>query len=187
VPYQQHTVGETMILVRSTLEMASLTQEVRAAVTEIDPDISVIGIQSMPKLIAGSYEQTRYRALLVAAFGGFAILLTAIGLYGVTVRSVARRTREVGIRVALGSSAARVQTLLMKETFAGVVIGAAIGLPAAWVFALRIAPYLFGIQPADARSFGAVTGVLAGVAAMASFLPARRATRISPAAALRND
>jgi ABC-type antimicrobial peptide transport system permease subunit len=121
------------------------------------------------------------------AFAVLAAILATVGLYGVTVRAVARRAREIGIRVALGATPSRATSLLMSDTLGGVLIGLAFGIPLAVFAGERLSPYLFRTVPTDPVSFGVVAALLAGVALIASGLPARRASRSNPASVLSAD
>jgi predicted permease len=187
VPFAQHSYGTVSLVVRTALEPAALLAQSRRALAEVDPGVEVPAVNAMEELVSRSYAESRYRALLVSVFGLLALLLAAFGLYSVTARAAARRSREVGIRVALGATAGGVRRLLMGETFVGVALGALLGVPAALFAAGRMAPYLFGVGPGDAASYLAVLALLVVIAALASFLPARRASSASPARVLRAD
>jgi ABC-type antimicrobial peptide transport system permease subunit len=160
---------------------------VKATLREVEPDASVLKIEAIPQLIEKSYAAERYRTLIVTLFGIMASVLAAVGLYGVGVRAAARRNREIGVRIALGSSASGITRLLVGDAMAGVALGLAVGVPGALVAARLVRPYLFNVGPRDPVSFGASALLLVAVTALASFLPARVAGRENPAKVLRGD
>jgi ABC-type antimicrobial peptide transport system permease subunit len=127
----------------------------------------------------------RFVVLLVAAFGIFGLLLSALGIYAVISYSVSQRTQEIAIRMALGATAGAVAGRILRETGGLAVAGIAIGLPLAWAATRAIQGLLFGVAPTDPATLVSVLVVLAGVVALAGYLPARRATRVDPAIALK--
>jgi ABC-type antimicrobial peptide transport system permease subunit len=129
----------------------------------------------------------RLIAMLSAFFGLLATLLAAIGLYGVMAYTVARRTREIGIRMALGADRGKVIWLVMRDVALMAVMGIGIGLPAAWGLSQFIRAQLFGLEPHDAATLAAATTILAGVSLVAGYIPAARATRVDPLVALRYE
>jgi len=161
-----------------------LTPSIRAIVRELDATVSVSNVAALPRLVQRSYAEERYRTVIVATFAALAALLAAVGLYGVTLRAVTRRTREVGIRVALGATPGMATRLMMRDTLSGVLLGVAIGLPVALIAANQLAPFLYRVAPRDPVVISAVLVFLALVAAAASLAPARRAGKTSPAAVL---
>lgn len=186
-PLRQYQYGDLGIVIRSRANLASFAPSIRSALNAIEPTVSVSSITPMPTLVARSYAEERYRTVIVGAFAALAAILATIGLYGVTVRAVARRTREIGIRVALGATPSRATSILMSDTLGGVLIGLAFGIPVALLAAGRLSPYLFHTMPSDPVSFVLVALLLAGVAVIASGLPARRASRSNPASVLKGD
>ena len=183
-PLRQYGYGSLGILIRARADIASLAPSIRSTLSGIESTVSVSSITPMPTLVARSYAEERYRTVIVAAFAVLAAILATVGLYGVTVRAVARRSREIGIRVALGATPSRATRLLMSDTLGGVLIGLAFGIPLAVFAGQRLSPYLFRIVPNDPGSFGVVAALLVGVALIASGLPARRASRSNPASVL---
>ena len=139
----------------------------------------------MSTLVSRSIAEPRYRTALIALFAVIAVVLATIGVYGVTARAVTQQAREIGIRMALGSSGAAVIRLFVSRTMVGVVAGVAIGLAGAVAASRLLAPYLFGIKPGDPLTFGGVLALLVVVGACASWLPARVASRTNPAVVLR--
>jgi ABC-type antimicrobial peptide transport system permease subunit len=187
VPLRQYIVGKVAFIVRTNADLAVLAPSLRAALGAIDATVSVSSIDRMPTLVSRSYAEERYRTLIVGAFAALAAILASVGLYGVTLRAVTRRAREVGIRVALGATPACATRLLMSDTLQGVLFGLCWGIPLALLAGQRLAPYLFRVVPSDPLALGVVLGLLAVVALIASALPARRAGRCNPAVVLSYD
>jgi predicted permease len=186
IPLYQYVGGLPTLVIRGSVGPA-FAQAVKATLREVEPDASVLKIEAIPQLIEKSYAAERYRTLIVTLFGIMASVLAAVGLYGVGVRAAARRNREIGVRIALGSSASGITRLLVGDAMAGVALGLAVGFPGALVAARLVRPYLFNVGPRDPVSFGASALLLVAVTALASFLPARVAGRENPAKVLRGD
>jgi predicted permease len=165
--------------------VGKIAQNVRRALAEIDPNLTVIRAQPFAEQLGETFTQERLLARLTTLFGLLALLLASIGLYGIMAYSVARRTNEIGLRMALGSSRSGVLWMVLRETLLLVLIGLAVGLPAAIAAARLGSSLLFGLQPVDPGVFTAAVAVLAAVALLAGFLPARRAARVDPMTALR--
>ena len=183
--HEQKPPHRSMIYVRGYGR--DLGSAARAAVREIDPNLPVTNMETMQARIDESMFVERSVAVLAVAFGVLATVLAAVGLYGVIAYSVARRTAEIGIRVALGASRGRVVRLVLREVMVIVAAGLAIGLPAALLLGRVAASQLFGIQPHDPAMLAAAAAVLAAAALAAAWLPARRAARIEPLRALRYE
>jgi predicted permease len=162
---------------------ASLTQTIRG----IDPGLVVYDIRTMTEQMNGTLHEERTFAALSALFGGLALGLLCVGLYGITSYSVTRRTNEIGIRIALGAARTDVLWLFLRETLALVAVGGMIGTPIALACAKFVKSLLFGLTPSDPNSVLLALLVLAGVAAAACLLPARRATKVDPMVALRYE
>lgn len=186
-PPAQRGGWSLQLLIRAVGEPASLTAALRAAIHEVEPRTTVVAMDDMRELIRRSSSEERYRTLLIALFGAFAIVLAAVGMYGVTVRAVARRTREVGIRLALGATAGRVVRLLVGSTLAGVIVGVGGGLLASLVASRFLAPFLFGIDATDPATYASIVALLALISVVASWVPARRAGRLEVAGVLRGE
>jgi putative ABC transport system permease protein len=164
-----------------------LITPVRQLVQSLDKDLPVYRIQTLGDRLAGSVSMQRTAAILVASYGGLALLLAAIGLYGSMTYVVARRTREIGIRMALGARAALVMRQVLREALMLALLGAALGIVVAVPSARLLRSQLFGVEPGDPMTFAAVTIGLVAVAVVAAFSPAWRATRVDPVVALRTD
>ncbi len=186
-PFQQGTDRGMQIAVRVSGDPTSMAATLRAAVQSVDPRLPVYGVASLDRLLGASLAQRRFQTWLLSLFSAAALLLAAIGIYGVLGYSVAQRTQEFGIRMALGAPAGRVVGAVVKQGLGLAAGGLAIGLAGAALVSRALSSLLFGVHPNDALTFGAVLVVLASVAALACYLPARRVTRIDPVIALRNE
>src|SRR5205085_4480710 len=153
----------------------------------IDKDLPVFSIRTMDQLLGNSMAQRRLTLVLLASFAALALLLAAIGIYGVIAYSVRQRTHEIGIRIALGAQARDVFKLVIGQGMVPVVIGMAVGLAAAVVLTRLMSSLLFSISATDPVTFAVITLLLAGVALLACWLPARRAARVDPTIALRYE
>jgi predicted permease len=186
VPFDQLPDAAPVFLIRGNVG-SNVPATLSAMLREVEPRASVVSVATLPTAIAKSYAAERYRAVLVSAFGAMAALLAAIGMYGVSVRSARRRTREIGIRLAIGATSSAVLRLLVSDAMQGVAIGLAIGTPAALLAARLVAPYLFKIAPTDPAVFVGVSVLLVFSTAIASAIPARRAAHVNPAVVLRSE
>jgi len=138
-------------------------------------------------VIRSSTASQRFNTMLVGLFGVLALLLAAIGIGGVLATSVSRRTREIGVRLALGAQPKVVVRMVMREGLTLAAVGVVVGLPAAWLLSRVMSSLLFGVSPRDPLTFASVVGVIAAVAVAASLMPAWRASRVDPVVALRVD
>jgi ABC-type antimicrobial peptide transport system permease subunit len=173
--------------VRTFADAASLSAALRSAVQEVSPSLPPINIHTMTSLVDDTLQTDRFIEQLSTAFGLLAILLASIGLYGVMAYNVARRTREIGIRMAIGAAPSDVRRKVMRETLTLVLIGIAIGVPAALACARLVRSMLFGLGFVDPIVIVAAVALLSFVAALAGFLPALRASRVDPMVALRHE
>ena len=175
------------VVVKTAAAPDTLTAPVRDAVRRLDPDVPAALVRPMDQVRETSTRDRRLNVLLIGAFGALALLLAVIGVYGVMAFQVAQRTREMGVRLALGASRGDVMRLVVGEGMRLVGAGLAIGVVVAALLSRFIAQLLFDVTPRDLTVFAAVPVLLAAAAALASYLPARRATRVDPAMALRGD
>ena len=159
----------------------------RALLRDLDPDVPMSAVRSMDQLTSASVAQPRLYLVLIASFAGTAMLLSAIGLYGVLAYAVGQRTREIGIRLALGAKRGEVLRMVMIQAGRLAVAGVVIGLGAAVIASRALRSQLFQIAPTDTLTYAMVGGGLLIVALVASWIPARRASRIDPLVALRHD
>ncbi len=185
VPYAQAPFWGAGIVVKSTLSTASVAVAIRQAVHSIDKDLPVTDVATMPAMIDKSVAQPRFRTFLLGLFAAMALVLAATGIFGVISYSVSRRTNEIGIRVALGASRSAILRMVLRETLVLTFAGMAIGIPCALAGSHLVVHMLFGVTAYDPATIGVVTLALAAVAALAGYLPARRAMRVDPVVALR--
>jgi putative ABC transport system permease protein len=180
------TMGST-IYVRTMTPPETMFNTLRREIQRLDPNLPMFALQTFEERIDRSLTNERLVAGLSSMFGVLATLLAMIGLYGVMAYTVQRRTREIGIRMALGARSGMVAGMILREVGLLVAIGLAIGLPAAWLLGRYIVSQLYGIMPSDRLTMMAATLALIGVALLAGLIPARRAARINPITALRQD
>ena len=178
-------VGELEVLTSGDPD--GVIPAIRQAVTEVDPRVPVASVATLERQVSGALRADTLFAQLVGGFGALALVLACVGLYGVVAHAVARRTNEVGIRMALGASNRDVLTMILGEAGRLIAIGLLIGLPAAAVASRVIASQLFGVTPADPATFVLASMALAAIAILAGYLPARRASRLDPNVALRTE
>ena len=179
--------GEGVLHVRAAVPPASLTASIQAAVRRIDPGVPVFNVRTIDQQLDRSMRTERTFATLSSTFGVLALVLSAVGLYGVMAHAVSRRTRELGIRVALGARPRRIVRLVLGEAGLLVALGAGVGLLCALFTGRAIRGLLFGVAPGDAASVAAALVLLIIVAGLSAWIPARRASRVDPIAALRGD
>lgn len=162
-------------------------QQLRAAAAEVDPRQRIERVRAMESILAGGTANSRFDAWLFGGFAALALLLTAIGVYGLLAFSVARRTNEIGTRMALGASRFEVLRMVLRQGLGLVCIGLALGLAGAFAVTRSLTTLLFNVTPTDPVSFAAVAAVLIGAGLLASYIPARRATKVDPLIALRYE
>jgi putative ABC transport system permease protein len=183
---QNHESGMTLY-VRASVPPATLAGSLRREIQALEPNLPVPNIRTMTETVGTSLYAARMGAWLLAVFGGLALLLAVVGIYGVLSFSISRRTREMGIRLALGADTQRVFVLVVRDGMSLVAVGILIGLGGGFAAARAIASLLNGVSSTDLPTFTVTIGLLSAVALVACAIPARRATRINPIAALRHD
>ena len=183
-PMRQHARANAWIALRTRGEPGELGPGVRAAVRAFDPDVAVTRLLTMDALRAASMGSERTLLRLMAGFALAAILISAVGLYGLVSYSVSQRTREFGVRTALGATGGAVLRLVLAQGLGLAATGAAIGLAGSLVVARVMRSLLYGVAPGDPLTLAAVAAAVSGVALLASWIPARRATRVDPLASL---
>jgi putative ABC transport system permease protein len=186
VPHTQNTWSVMNLLVRTSREPRALVPAIRSTVARLDADLAAADIQTMEEAHHASLATPRFTALLVGVFAVLALLLAAVGVYGVLAFAVAQRTREIGVRVALGAHRAHVLRLIAADSARLIVPGIMIGLAGAWLATRLLRNLLFEIKPGDPVTLGVVVVVLAATAILAAALPARRAARVDPMTVLRD-
>jgi putative ABC transport system permease protein len=187
VPYAQDRRRTMSMTLLATGDPAALGPQVRATIQGIDRDLPLAEIKTMPRVIAERMFEPRVYGLMFSIFAGSALVLAVIGIYGVMAYSVAQRTHEFGIRIALGAQPRDVLALVLRAGAKLVALGLIIGVPAAFAMGQGIGGLLYGVQPADPLTFIGIPVLLGAVALLASTVPARRATRVQPIVALRNE
>jgi putative ABC transport system permease protein len=187
VPYMQSTLTSMTLVVRGPADAATMGQAMRQAVREADPGLPVYGVRTMEEYLARTLTPKRLMMLVLALFAGVALTLAAVGIYGVMSYAVAQRTSEIGIRLALGANPRDVLRLVVGQGMALTVAGVAIGLGAAYWLTRLIATLLFGVSATDGATFAGVAALLAVVAFLSTWIPARRAARVDPLIALRYE
>jgi putative ABC transport system permease protein len=187
LPASQAPLQDMTLLVRTTTDPLSLVGAVRGAVLSIDPNQPISNVNTLERVVDDSIAQRRLNMLLMGLFGALAMLLSAVGIYGLLSHAVTQRTQEMGIRVALGAQVGDVLKLVLGQGMKLALAGEAIGLLGAFALTRLIRGLLFGVTPNDALTFLVVAGVLATVALLACYLPARRATKVDPLVALRYE
>ena len=187
VPYDQLPMESVAFVVRSTADPRTVAAAVQGTVRAVDPDLPVFGLQPMADLVAEATSQSRFYMLLLGGFAAIALLLAAVGIYGVTAYGVRQRTQEIGIRMALGASRDRVLRMVVGQGMALALAGAAAGLAGAFLATRGLHSLLYEVSASDPATFAAVAAVLLAVAALASYLPARRAALTKPQLALKGE
>jgi len=175
------------IALRTDVDPRSLIGPVRDVVQSVDPEQPIFDVKTMDERVADATSGTRFNATLLGFFGFVALALAAVGVYGVIAYSVAERTHEIGIRVALGASRGDVAGMVMSQGLAMTAAGLLFGLAGAWFVTRYMTSLLYGIAPRDPVTFGVAAGMLGVVALAACYLPARRAMAVDPMVALRHE
>ena len=188
LPYEQWPVPSMSVLVATAVPPHSVAEPARRAVYSIDGSLPVSNLRTLEQLVARSISQPRFYMLLLTMFAGVALALAAIGIFGVLSYAVAQRTREIGIRMALGAHHGSVLGLIVRDAMLMTAGGVVVGLIAAFLLTeWLVAQLLFETSPHDPATFLLVAGVLALVSLLAAYVPALRATRVDPIVALRGE
>lgn len=187
IPILQNPGYAMAVYVRTNGNPAGLTNALRQQVQAVDPNLPLFGERTMDDLVSASLAQRRFAMQVVGLFGVLALFLAAIGIYGVMAYSVTQRTREIGIRLALGASTTNILSWLLRQGMRLTLIGVGVGLIGALALTRLLRGLLFGIAPTDVVTYVALTLLLAVVALLACYIPARRATKVDPLVALRYE
>src|SRR5580700_2634328 len=187
VPFAQAPLYGGEVVVRSSLSASSIAAGIRQTVQSIDTNLPVTDVESFPDAVGASIAQERFRTVLMSSFSGIALILAAVGIFGVISYSASQRTHEIGIRIALGAQQRDVLRLMLGQGTKLALIGLGAGALAALVLTRLMASLLYGVSASDPLTFGAVAIVLFGVAVTACYIPARRAMRVDPMVALRHE
>jgi putative ABC transport system permease protein len=187
LPFLQNSAGAFTLVMRSAGDAAALTSALRSAVRAVDPELPVYSARTLDELVSDRTAQRRLAVLLISVFAALALLLAAVGIYGVMSYAVIQRTQEIGIRMALGAEREHIVRMVLRSGTVMALCGVGIGLVTALGLARLITTLLFQTSPADLPTFSVVPLVLLGVALLACYLPARRATKVDPSIALRYE
>jgi putative ABC transport system permease protein len=187
IPYTQEPMPWQTLVVRTKNDPMSLAAPIRREVASIDSQQPVARIATLDQLMETSTAQPRFRTVLLGSFAGVALLLSAVGIYGVMAYAVSRRTREIGIRIALGARSEDMLKLIFGQSMTLTLLGVLLGLAGAFAVTRVMNSLLFGVTSTDPFTFTGVTLLLCGVALLASYIPARRAMRVNPMVALREE
>ena len=187
IPYEQFPLPFTVVAVRSRVPEGTVAALVRAQLSQIDPELPLGDVSTLQGVLDRSVSQPRFRTLLISAFASIAMVLAAVGVFGLISYSVTQRTREIGIRIALGASPRQVLEPMVREGLTLAGIGVGIGLVGALLLGRVIGSFLYGVAPRDPLTFAVAGSLLLSVALLATYLPARRALRVDPIAALRAE
>jgi putative ABC transport system permease protein len=186
-PHPELVMTGMTILVRTSNDPLALVTTIRGELQQLDPDLPMAAVATMDQLLSDSLSRSRFTMLLLGIFSAVALVLAAVGIYGLIAYSVTQRTQELGIRIALGAQRRDVLRLVLGQGARLTLLGVTLGLLAALAISRLLASMLFGVSATDPLTFAGVVALLATVALLASFIPARRATRVDPIVALRYE
>jgi len=175
------------LIVRTAGDPSAFVEPIREAVLELDPGLPTGAVATLAELVEASNAAPRFYALMLGIFSGFALLLTAVGLYGLVAFSVGRRTKEIGIRMALGAPKSSIRKMAMGHAAKSVGLGLLVGVTASLALASVMEKFLYAVEALDPLTYGAVAILLTAVASVASYVPSARASRLDPTEALRHD
>jgi putative ABC transport system permease protein len=187
LPQTQWLDSSTVLVVRTSGDPAALAGAVRNAIWSVDKDQPISNVATMVQVIGASMAERRFAMTLFSIFAGLALVLAAVGLYGVLAHSVSTRTNEIGVRIALGAQKASIYRLVLSQGLYLTALGIGIGVAGAAGLTRFLESQLFGVTATDPVTFAAVPALLAAVALLACYVPARRATRVDPMVALRYE
>ncbi|MGD8454003.1 MAG: ABC transporter permease [Phycisphaerae bacterium] len=185
VPYRQFPAGSVVLILHSERDPLALVGDIRRTMAELTTDDAPFAFATMQQYLSRSVAHRRYPMLLLGLFATLALTLAAVGIYGVLAFSVSQRTHELGVRLALGARAGQVLQLVLRQGLWLAIIGVGLGLVGAYAGTRVLRAWLFGVQPTDTATFAGAAALLIGVVLVACFIPARRATKVDPLAALR--
>jgi putative ABC transport system permease protein len=177
----------SVLVVRTAVDPSSLVRAIRNVVFEVDPTQPVFEVRTGVELLDASMARQRFSSMLFSVFSLLALMLAAGGVYGVTAYAVAERTREIGLRMALGAQPGDVLRLVLRQEMLAAMIGLVVGIGGGFAVTKLLTALLYGVSPSDPTAYLGASVLLAGTIALASYIPARRATRVDPMVALRYE
>jgi putative ABC transport system permease protein len=186
-PVSQSSYGGLHIVLRTPMNTASAMLALERAVNQLDKNLAISSVQTMQDVLASSVQQPRFLAVLLTLFAAFAVTIAAVGLYGLVAYTVSQRTKDLGIRMALGAQRGAMLRLVLRGGMTLAIVGAAVGLVIALSLGRYLQSVLFDIRPTDLATLGSVSVLLLGVSFVACYIPARRATKVDPIVSLRAD
>ena len=175
------------LAVRTAADPISLISAVRTEIAAVDPEEPIYNVTTLEQSLSDSISPRRFNMLMLGIFAGIALALASVGIYGVMAFSVTQRTREIGIRMALGAEQRDVLGLMARQALGVTLAGIVFGLGGAWALTRFLASFLYGVRPTDAATFAVVPVALVAVSLLACYIPARRATKVDPMVALRYE
>jgi len=187
IPLGQEPQRNMSLVVRTEGDPSLLRTSILATVRRVNANVPVFGVKTITEQIETALSADRMIAMLLAIFGGAALLLASVGIYGVVSYAVAQRTHEIGIRMALGANSTNVLRLVVRQGMGMVIVGVVVGLVASLALTQLIGSLLFGVTPTDITTFAVITAALLLIALIACYIPARRATKVDPLVALRYE
>jgi putative ABC transport system permease protein len=187
LPFAQNPSASPALVVRSDISAATLTQAIKTIFHDLEPNVPAYSPQTMAEVMGSGMARERASMVILGVFAGIALLLASIGLYGVVSHGVTERSREIGVRIALGANRRQVVGLFVRQGLVTTVAGIVIGIGGALLLTRYIKTLLFRVTPTDPSTFGVVIVTLAAVALVACYLPARRAAKVDPTVALRGE
>jgi len=187
LPYAQLPLGSMDVVLRTSVPPRSLAPSVESVVHDLDRDIPVARLRTLEEVVSRSISQPRFYMLLLGLFASMAVLLAALGVFGVMSYAVTQRSREIGIRMALGAQAENVMRMVLGNAATLIVPGIVMGLLGALALSRSLSGLLFNLSPTDPSTLAGVAILLTAVALLASYLPARQATRVDPLLTLRSE
>ena len=187
IPASQFPLSNMVVMARVEGDPAAYAQALRDAVWGLDRDQPINAITTLEAIVAEDVAQPRFNMLLMGLFGGLALLLAAVGVYGLLSYTVAQRTREIGVRIALGAQAGDILRLTLRQGVAPALAGVFVGLAAAFALTRFLSSLLYGMSANDLSTYAFVAALLSAVALLACYIPARRATKVDPMVALRYE
>ena len=187
IPYYGTGCSVAQFVVRAAESPASLVPLLRSSLAEIDPSLPLSDVRTLQDIVDASVGTKRLNTILLAIFAGIALILAMTGIYGVLSYSVAKRTAEIGVRIALGANPRRIFALIARQGMLPILLGIVIGLGGAAALSRLLVSLLFEVQPLDAATYIAVSLLIVLTALLACYVPVRRALRVDPASALREE